>query len=247
MEFDYDQLSHTSLALFVREVNRAIEAQAYDLILGGGDSGNIMVWITQEVYVELQVNCPDTLVLPTYRHADYAETVLFDNRLLKELVHLPNGKLKHILLVDDEVGTGNTIRGILGAVGELTDSKPVITFIAEDDGFDSSRVTGWDVDFRPPQPKVKDVYNAVSYIVPFDYEAPVKRVLEPAVEDLNDKHVMVTLLDLPIKLWNNGSPIFTYQYRDLCLEEIPGFADIQQRFQDFMREQVRDVLPAPTT
>lgn len=239
-ESDYYKLSHNSFTLFVQMVRQAATNNKYDLILAGGDSGSIMTWITNAVYENLNISPPPRIVLPVYRHADYAETILFDNKTLKLKLVLPKVKLENILLVDDEAGTGNTARGLLETLGAVTNDRPKVTFIAEDDGFDASKITGWKLDFKPPQLKVKDVYNAVSYIVPYDeFQLPVKAVLNPIVKDLNDKHVMATLLNLPIKEYNDGQPEFTFQFRDECLSQIEAFPNMQQRFQDFIRNEIR--------
>lgn len=240
--FDYDKLSRNSLALFVKELHKVISELHYDLILAGGDSGNIMAWITNVVYEMLQVSPSQIVTLPIYRHADYAETVLFDNKILSPQIQLVEGTLKNILIVDDEVGIGNTVKGLLDALGGATSEKPSVTFIAEDDGFDASKIIGWNIDFRPPQVKVKDIYNAVSYIIPQEYELPVRKVLEPIVEDTNDKHIMATLLNLPIKEYNDGQPEFTFKYRDKCLEQIDNFESLQKDFQDFIRTEISKVL-----
>lgn len=241
--FDYDKLAHNSLRFFVETVSATISGTKYDLILAGGDSGNIMAWITNAIYEEKGLSAPETIVLPIYRHVDAAETVLFDNRIFKSQVILPANRLENILIVDDEVGVGNTLNGLLQTLAEVTQDKPKITFIAEDDGFDASKIAGWDITFMPPQPKVKDVFNAVSYIVPYwEYQVPVKKVLEPILVDMNDKHVMATLLDLPIKQWNDGKPEFTYAFRDECMEKIDNFTDTQQNFQAFVRENIKKAL-----
>lgn len=242
-DFDYDTLAHDSLRLFVEAVSTAISGKKYDLILAGGDSGNIMAWITNAIYDEKGLSAPQTIVLPTYRHADYAETVLFDNRILKPQLILPPKRLENILIVDDEVEVGNTINGLLQTLAEVTQDKPKVTFIAEDDGFDASKIAGWDITFMPPQQKVKDVFNAVSYIVPYwEYQVPVKKVLEPLFVDMNDKHVMAALLNLPIKQWNDGKPEFTFVFRDECMEKIDNFAEMQQNFQAFVRANITKAL-----
>lgn len=243
IDFDYDKLAHTSLKLFVETAGKAISHTQYDLILAGGDSGNIMAWITNALYEQMGIIAPSTLVLPVYRHADYAETVLFDNKTLSSKVLLPDITPEKILVVDDEAGTGNTLKGLLDALSEVVSKRPTVTFIAEDDNFDVSRIVGWNIDFIPPQLKVKDVYNAISYIVPlYEYETPVKKVLRPILEELNDKHVMATLLSLPIKEWNNGHPEFTFKFRDECLKQIKDFEIMQKSFEDFIRENIKKAL-----
>ena len=241
-EFDYDKLSRNSLSLFVKEVRQAISETTYDLILAGGDSGNIMAWITKAVYEHLEIASPQIIVLPIYRHADYAETILFDNKVLSTQIALNESTLNNILVVDDEVGSGNTVKGLLDALSGATADNPNVTFIAEDDGFDASKINGWNIDFKSPQAKVKDVYNAVSYIIPQEYELPVRKILEPIVEDTNDKHIMTTLLNLPIKEYNEGHPEFTFRFRDECLKQIDNFDALQKDFQDFIRNEISKSL-----
>jgi len=244
-DFDYNKLAHNSLNKFVATVYKAINDNEYDLILAGGDSGNIMAWITEVIYQELRLAVPKKITLPTYRHSDEAETIIFDNRILKSQINksVIDKKLTNVLFVDDEVGEGNTIRGFLSALAEVTTDRPVVTFIAENEDFEPQSVPGWKIDFRIPQPKVDKVWNAISYILPYvDFVIPTKNVLEPVMSELNDKQVMTTLLNLPLKEWDNGHPRFTWKYINLCNKKISNFKDLQAGVQKYMREQISEQI-----
>lgn len=239
MKINYGQCANNSLQSFVLCVRSALKANHYDLLLAGGDSGNIMVWITQQVYKHLSQPAPKVVVLPTYRHVDEAETILFDNRVLSKFINPADVRdIKKVLIVDDEVGEGNTLRGILTSLSEVSTERPAVTFVAENEDFDAASVPGWTIDFRVPQMRVEGVFNAISYIIPGEFEAPIKRVLASSLVDLNDKQVMAALLDLPLKVWNDGAPEFTMRYRDLCAAELDNFHGLQAGFQAFMSSQI---------
>jgi len=235
LEVDYDKLSRDSFNCFVSNVAKTIDARHYQLVLAGGDSGSIMAWLTLAIYEYLNKKAPRVVVLPIYRHSDYKETVLFDNRQLVRELQLPDGEIEHVLLVDDEVGAGTAIRGLLSVLGEKSSFRPPVTVIAEDGGFDPGSITGWQIDFRAPKKRVDGAYNAISYIVPSSLAYRVQEVLGPMVEDLNTKHVMATLLDLPLKEWNDGHPAFTYRHRDACVKQLPDFVQMQREFQAHVR------------
>ncbi len=72
MEPNYNKLAHASLNLFASTTGDVLSSKKYDLILAGGDSGSIMAWIVEAIYKETEQKPPQKLVLPIYRHADYA-------------------------------------------------------------------------------------------------------------------------------------------------------------------------------
>jgi hypothetical protein len=239
---DYGKLAHNSLNSFVATVQKAIKSSDYDLILAGGDSGSIMAWITEVIYTELGKVAPQKIVLPSYRHSDDAETILFDNRIFKSDITLSITNPKRILFVDDEIGEGNTIRGVLSVLAEVITSRPKVTLIAENEDFDPSLVEGWEVEHLIPQMRAEGVFNAISYITPARFEDPVKLLLAPLIHNLNDKNVMATLLNLPIKQWNDGQPEFSWRYRDLCLEKLAGFAETQTEYQAYLKGLIHEQI-----
>jgi hypothetical protein len=73
-----------SLQAFVLAVASVASKQNFDLLLAGGDSGQFTAWIAVKVINQVAPAAPAKCVLPIYRHADYEETILFDNALFKK-------------------------------------------------------------------------------------------------------------------------------------------------------------------
>ncbi len=122
--------------------------------------------------------------------------------------------MNNVLIVDDEV-EGATPFVVFWRPGERVIDNPTVTFIAEDGGFNATNIPDqWKLDFQPSKQREKTVFNAISYILPAEFADPVRDALTGIVPWLNAKHVMLTLLNLPIKVMSDNQPSFTFRYRD---------------------------------
>ncbi|KKS38115.1 MAG: hypothetical protein A3G49_00150 [Candidatus Sungbacteria bacterium RIFCSPLOWO2_12_FULL_41_11] len=190
---DLGKLGEDSLSQFIKTFKRLLvnDKRKFDIIIGAGDSGQIMIYLTRLVYELLKVDCPQTVVAPIYRHADEKEAILFDNSTLAgDFQNISLLNIKDILFVDDEIGSGNAAKGVLDLLLALF-KKPIeekiYTIIAEDGGFDPRgiQVSNIKIEFIPTKKRVEEVYNAISYIVPEEYEQPIRNVLQENIKDLN--------------------------------------------------------------
>lgn len=242
---DLPRIGQDSLKAFVQTVKQlAKSGEPFSAITAAGDSGQLAARITEEVYRQLGKPVPPKLVAPIYRHADEAETVLFDNTIFApQFEEWKTKPLNNILFVDDEIGSGNAVRGMLDLLLELSSSIQSLTIVAEDGGFNCPpEIHGVKAMFIPTRQRVPNVYNAISYTVPWRFQKPLKEVLanEP---DLNDKQIMCTLLNLPTKEFNNGKPEFNNRLVERA-SKLPDFNVLQNEYQEYFTEQIAELVGA---
>lgn len=240
----FSQIGRDSLKAYVQTIQKLIEHdEQFDIIAAAGDSGQLAARITEEVYTLLGKPVPPKLVAPIYRHADEAETILFDNKVLaSQFASWKNKPLTNALFVDDEIGSGNAARGILDLLLELSPSVQSLTIVAEDGSFDCPpEIRGVQTRFIPTRTRVPGVYNAISYTVPWKFQEPLKTALadEP---DLNDKQVMCTLLNLPTKEFNDGQPEFNNRLIKQAQDAIPNFTELQKEYQEYFAATIKGCL-----
>lgn len=220
----------------------------FDLIIGPGDSGITMVKISEIVYNETKLQLPPKLLIPYFRYQkkDITKGIRFSGNdvlvsaIKDELLNI--GALNNILFVDDEIGNGSTVKGIIRLVAQarpdLFKNKPTLYILAEDHGFDPKAVTDRIfTKFIPFATKIEGVHNAISYIVPKKLEKPIDELYPDTV--YNDKARMNALLDLPIKVLKNGKPIWSYEFIEKLDKKIPNFKQMQREFKNYLVALVR--------
>jgi hypothetical protein len=243
-DLNLPQIGQDSFRAFVQTIKKLAENdELFDAIAAAGDSGQLAARITEEVYEALRKSVPPKLVAPIYRHANEAETILFDNTILAPQFEEWKAKsLNHILFIDDEIGSGNTAWGMLDLLRELNPNIKTFTIVAEDGGFNCpSEMHGVKTTFIATRERAPNVYNAISYTVPWEFQEPLKRVLvgEP---DLNDKQIMCTLLNLSTKEFNNGKLEFNDRLIERAKEQLPNFVTLQKEYQEYFTDQVEEAV-----
>ena len=241
---DFSQIGQESLQAYIHTVKNLIEnSEPFDAIVAAGDSGQLTARITEEVYKAVRKTTPSRLVTPIYRHADEAETILFDNKVLAPRFESWKSKpLVNVLFVDDEVGSGNVVRGMLDLLLELAPDIQHLTIVAEDGGFDCPpEIRGVKTTFMPTQKRIPNIYNAISQNIPSELKVPLDKVLsdEPY---LNNKQTMCTLLNLPTKEFKAGRPEFNERLIERAKARLPEFKVMQSQYQEHFQAQIRECL-----
>lgn len=234
-----------SLDKFVLAVAKVAKKHKFNILLAGGDSGQITAWIASEVMNHIAPPPPTKCVLPIYRHADYKETILFNNQVfiddLAQAIEVIDQPLK-VLIVDDEVGSGVSIGALVNLVNAVSiGHHPHITFIAEDGGFNSQNSLA-NVEFISSKKREEGVYNAISHLIPAQFGIPISEALANNIEDMNNKHVMNILLGLPIKEFNHGRPVFTNRYEKIVSEKLPELVRLKNGFQTYLLAEISKSL-----
>lgn len=237
------EIGKKSLIAFSETLNKLLRLEKFDLIIGAGDSGQVMVWLVKEIYKVLSQKLPETIVLPVYRHADEAETILFDNNIfandLNSRINLKN--TKNILFVDDEVGSGTVVNAVANLIQSAAgdNEERELTVVAENREYQlGNSIFGIKINFVPSRNVEKGIYNAISYIVPQNLRLKIKNAIKDLVEYPNEKLALNVLLGLPIKKFNNGNPEFSDQYTDILNDRIKDFEQMRSAFENNFKSTI---------
>ncbi|MEI6498805.1 MAG: hypothetical protein WCO23_02495, partial [bacterium] len=232
-----------SLSCFYARLKELISRNKFDLIIGAGDSGQVMAWITREIFKALDTEIPQIVVLPIYRHADEAETILFNNNIFtKELRSKTDlSKVKQILFVDDEVGNGTVVSAVAGLIqnGADDNEERTITILSENRGYNPPiKIAGNTVYFVPSRNVEANIYNAIQYVVPKILRMKTKDALKDLVEYPSEKLALNVLLGLSIKKFNDCDPIFSDQYYIIMKDRIEDFEPTRIAFEAELKSSI---------
>lgn len=121
------------------------EGNDYDMLVGPGDSGAVMVYFAELFYKAVQQPAPPKLILPVQRYVDPDNEAsgLYDNSVLlpsaaRQLAELSVSK---VLFVDDEIWQANSASAcarLLAAAlpPSLVQNRITFTIVAENHGFE---------------------------------------------------------------------------------------------------------------
>lgn len=224
----------------------------FDLIVGAGDSGVGMARLSEMVYQQCNIPIPRILNLPIARFKYGFD--LYDNSVLipeakKQLKDTKN--LEHILVVDDEISHGVTLKAavevILGAMEEKVSSPLNVTCVAEDQDFDSQNfMEQVELEVYPFAKPIEGLFSVVSYIVPWEIEKQVREHFND--QDINSKVLLNILLDLPAKEREPVKDImlpkaeFTYKYNELVKHKVSNFDQLQSRFRECVIKWINEAI-----
>ncbi|QQS38425.1 phosphoribosyltransferase [Candidatus Woesebacteria bacterium] len=236
---------------YVKLLKRLIVNQNihFDLIVGAGDSGMSMSKIAELVYIELGLVIPKLLTIPYYRftkkNVSSGNEYLNPNTYLSKVINTIQGisSIKHVLFVDDEIGQGNTVFGTIKILEKvLPDTKYVDLYIlAEDHGFDPKVLkTEIKIFFKPFSNSQKDIYNAISYIIPYEIEKYITEKYSD--ETIGSKVRMNSLFGLPSKEMVKSVPVWSYSIYNKLQKEIPNFSHLRIDFEKYIISLIRKAV-----
>jgi len=203
-----------------------------------------MADFTRRVYLKNERSFPPLTLLPIFNLRNSTPQELEGQDKALQVIASP--QLQHkkpyeILFIDDEIGTGDTIKTALQTVMDVTRINRTRCYVlAEDDGFDSNLgKDGVSIVFKPFS-KYINISNAIFWFIPYKYERPVKEAIKniPGLVGDFDKWPMNILLNVPIKYRQNGLPIFGYEYHKKVKSLLPNLDELQKEFQDYVDQLI---------
>ncbi len=221
----------------------------FDLIVGAGDSGIAMVKLTEMVYQKLGQKMPTKLLVPFYRYTqkDIPNGQIADNSALiatikRELSAVD--EINTILFVDDEIGDGTTLKGIIDLINQAKKNsigeQDVIYVVAEDKDNQFEQKIETKIKFLPFAYKNEGTFSAISYVIPDNFEGPIKEKYSD--KEHSSKERMNVLLNLPIKTMINGVPRWSKNWQVQLEKEIPGFEGLQQGFKQYLDNLLEEAV-----
>jgi hypothetical protein len=147
-------------------------------------------------------------------------------------------------MVDDEIREGNTMYGVFRLFSMLGTSVARCAVVAEDGGFECPDTLGnTKIEFIPTKKRIPDIYNAISYITPPTYAQPTEEALRDELDvPLNSKHIMCTLLGLPVKERPDGRPNYTTRLIQKAGAAIVGFSELQHNYTTWFNQTIHNNL-----
>lgn len=245
---DLGTIGQERLVAFCESIKKLIinEALSCDCIIAAGNSGLFMANLTLMIYDVLKIARPPMLLMPFFRYLpghrdDPAYLFKADayQEDVKTFLSCHDLQGKNILFVDDEIGAGITALGIYGLLkNNVSDFKYYI--VAEDQGFIVPK-DKTDIVFRPYAKEIAGYNNLIFCFMPAELEDPIVAILgDDAVFPFH--HRANLLLNIPLKSFNNGRPIFTRKWHEQVAKALPDFESLQKQFREYLTTEVEKIL-----
>jgi len=240
-----------NLSEFVKSIKRLVidESIDFDLIIGAGDSGASMVKIAEIVFQELHLSVPKTLLIPFFRFSqkDVARGEIFNSIdvYVSEATKVISGfsQIRNILFVDDEIGQGRTVDGVIKVLEKVIPDAGNINFyiLAEDHGFNSDSIKSEiAIHFVPFSLFQKRINNAISYIIPYEIE---KKITDRFTDrEIGSKVRMNSLFELPSKELKDNTPFWSYEILGKIKKEIPNYYKLQLDFENYIHSIIKKII-----
>lgn len=162
--------------------------EKFDLIISPGNSGLFVAEIVSMIYSFLDINCPETHVIPVYRD----ET---DNDIE---IDVKTKEIKNVLFVDDEIMTGTSLKHcILSLIPQANSSHIDMVVVTENMFFEwHNRIPGVSVYFYPYARSIPGIGNNMSFLI---NKKDFKRISKIVPVIGEEKQVMALLLSGKVK------------------------------------------------
>lgn len=268
----YFELAHLQVKDFMRTIYKLImeENKTFDLLVGAGNSGIIMVGLAKVVYEYSGLTPPPVLLIPFKRYKVGNEGNLFDHTLFQSYVTkevaqiLQKSKISEILFVDDETMKGITVNEslklILAAMATPATYEEVnCTLVTED---------------RTTAERLSDVINVAGIrmtlcsfpskttrhawcIIKEHFRPPVLEEVEQVLakidllfpaREYSTNFALNVGLNLPIKRNRPGSkPCLDYNIIEEVRRSLPQLEIIQRNLSAYLGELCRDAIKGSKT
>jgi len=252
-EIDLGQLGKQRFFNFCNTIKNLIsdEAVKVDLVVASGNSGLAVGKFTEMIYEELGLSFPKKLSIPFYRflpgyHDDLSKifnSEIFLPDVVKQLKNIDN--LENVLFVDDEIGQGVTAIGIFKLINQALEKLGRIKIknfyiVAEDQGFKPPKDLP-QIKFIPYDKELDGYNNVIFFVNPEELEAPIVKVMGD--DDKFPFHQRTNiLLNLPVKYFNKGNPVYTEKYLELAKQKILNLAELQNKYIKHLKDLIENCL-----
>lgn len=216
------------------------ERRKFDLLVGAGDSGSAMLAVTQKVLERIQVECPQTLCIPTQRYKkpdliwsdnkdDYFDNKVFVPQIKQQL---KGRKIKNVLYADDEISSvGLTVKTTLNLLNHAQHGEPIenYTVVAEDQSglaWGKSEPGAEAVEFYPVVRGVEGLFSVLFYVLPWEIETQIN---ESFGEKIDAKKQVAILLNAPLREKTIGVPEFNYDLHKKVAAKVSNLQDLQEQ------------------
>ncbi len=251
MRIDLGEEGKTRLYNYCRQIKEIICSDNIDHLVSGGNSGIAMSEIALMVFDLLDKPRPKLLNVPFFRYLPgmlEIEENRFDYSYYSGQIQAYVATIEKagkVLFVDDEICQGNTALGIFTLLEQaLTEKrlKSIETYyiVAEDQGFNIP--TGYDnIIFMPFTKEIAGYNNLIFAFISSEYERPLIKYFGDD-EQLAFHLRANLLLNLPVKEYNSGSPVFTDKLLVEANDNVPNFLLLQKAFLEYLRVEISNAI-----
>ncbi len=251
MNINLGEEGRKRLINFCKRVKEVILNDEIYHLVSGGNSGISLSEISLIIFDLLNKPKPNVLNVPFYRyypnHRD-DENFKFDySYYAKEIDEYVKtvGQGGNYLFVDDEISQGNTALGIYKLIEnslKRNGLSPIEKYyiVAEDQGFkipDGLK----NIIFKPFSEGIEGYYNLIFTFLPSEFEKPIVDYFGDDDKLAFHKRANL-LLNLPVKDFNNGKPIFSKKILIEGRKNIPNFEDLQKGFREYLQEEIKEAI-----
>ena len=248
------KLAECHLKDFVRAIYNlvAIDGVKFDLIIGAGNSGLVMLKVTELIFEHCKWELPPQLRLPIQRYVKGTDGELYKNISLmpcaKEQIR-GISSLTKVLFVDDEMGKGITIKTSLALTLGAADSEALIPKWPDTENHCHIVVElkGWPASFDIPVIR-PFIHHFATRSTLDHYKVIVNRFRPPHILDdikkFDDKCLNIAL-GVPSKVYDcnsNFPPAFTEELNEKAKAEIPNLVDIRNKLRDYLNNLIERAL-----
>jgi len=257
------KLAECHLRDFVRTIHNlvVIDGVKFDLIIGPGNSGLVMLKITELIFDHCKWKFPPQLKLPIQRYMKGTDGELHNNISLmpcaKEQMH-GISSLTNVLFVDDEMGKGTTVKASLALMRAAANSKLLKLSYEQNHCHIVVELRDWPLSFGIPvvRPFIHHFATMsnlhrnkviVNYLRPpaiLDDIEKFLKSLDTDNEKFGDKCLNIAL-GTQSKVYDHNldvPPVFTEQLNEKAKAKLPGLDDIRANFRDYLSELIKEAL-----
>lgn len=207
------------------------KAEAFDLLVFGGNSGVVAMEITKMVYKAISVSLPPTALFPVVRPSN-EDRVRFDEDFIKE--QLENVKqVSRVLFVDDEIMKAQTAKICFETIHDFLGEPQVdpclsCTIVAENHNFVwRYDLKGISVRFWPFATVLQGYNGNFGYLIPEDLINKLGSVLG---EPIDRNQALAVLIGGKRKLVKDKVALFDHEIEKKMLSRIEGYSKARQSF-----------------
>jgi len=226
------ELARSKLSRFARKLRELTKYGSFHLLVAGGNSGIVTAYIAKFVFEELKIDVPPMVLIPFYRfEPDHphdesyrVKICAFSANVKKQLETVPQHEaITRVLFVDDEMGSGSTMAGVLTLVKEgLAENDHIKQCIA---------VVERHPNPASPPTQIGDTQICLNTYDDFsEINGAIMHLVKEPVGDI--KVAFCHKLGAPIRYFNGGSPVL----RETNEPDLEFIADLKDQIKVALKD-----------
>lgn len=246
----YEELAVLHVKDFLITITNLLihQQEKFDLLVGAGNSGAIMMGLTKIAYKLTGNPLPPVLLIPIKRYKEGDSGSVFDNSVFQKDVDqfFSNvSPISNVLYVDDETGEKTTLLACFKLIQQSLKNRGEndrlqATFVVEDrDAKKAVSIQGIEVKLISfPKKPTRHKWVIIKNHFEPPFIADIQSFLQ--TQSVNQAHAINIGLGMPIKVKHgpNLAPSFDYHILEAAKIALPQLDTIQKQLEDYLRDLV---------